>query len=62
MKRQHAVVLGGAGLLFVFVLAGYLYKSQRAAEIEVCVRDVRRGKGGSMPGSNSAIASRAASA
>ena len=33
MKKQHIAFLGGAGLVLVFILAGYFYKSQRADEI-----------------------------
>jgi len=35
MKKQHIALLGGAGLVLVFVVAGYLYKSQRAEKIGV---------------------------
>jgi protein-disulfide isomerase len=34
MKKQHIALLGGAGLVLAFMVAGYLYKSQRADEIE----------------------------
>ncbi len=34
MKKQHIAILGGAGLILAFLLAGYFYRSQRADEIE----------------------------
>ncbi len=33
MKRQQIALIGGAGLLLVFLLAGYLYKSQQAEQV-----------------------------
>ena len=33
MKKQHIVLLAGGGLVLVFALAGYFFKSQRADEI-----------------------------
>ena len=38
MKREHIALLGGAGLLLVFVLAGYFYKSQQAEELGAIAR------------------------
>ena len=38
MKREHIALLGGAGLLLVFVLAGYLYRSQQAEELGAIAR------------------------
>jgi len=34
MKKHHVTLLGGAGLVVAFILAGYLYKSWRADEIK----------------------------
>lgn len=38
MKREHIALLGGAGLLLVFVLAGYFYKSQQAEGLGAIAR------------------------
>jgi protein-disulfide isomerase len=39
MRKQHLVFLGGAGLLLMFMLASYSYKSQRAHEIELIAKN-----------------------
>ena len=33
MKRQHVALLGGAGLLAVFLIAGWVYKNQQAQRL-----------------------------
>ena len=34
MKRQTIALLGGTGLLAVFLIAGFVYKSQQAQRLE----------------------------
>ena len=39
MKKQHLALLGGAGLLLMFMLASNLYDRQRSDELELMAKN-----------------------
>ncbi len=39
MKKQHIAIVGGSGLVLLFLFAGFLYKTQRADEIAAMAKN-----------------------